>query len=80
MEFTFFQVSWIPFILTVLGSFYELLFKDRRYSLVFFSASSLGIIVFSLTHVSLCSDYFSYIQIYSAAGNELHLSSFLTID
>jgi hypothetical protein len=80
MEFTFFQVSWIPFIFTVLGSFYELLFKDRRYSLVFFSASSLGIIVFSLTHVSLCSDYFSYIQIYSAAGNELHLSSFLTID
>lgn len=69
MNLSIFEATWFVLLFTVLGTLFEVLYKDRIYGLISFFFSSLGVVLFSLSHVSLCSDYSSYKQIYTASLN-----------
>ncbi|MGC8451451.1 MAG: EpsG family protein [Cylindrospermopsis raciborskii] len=81
MTLSVFEATWFLLLFTVFGTLCELLYKDKKYSLITFFLSSLGVILFSITHVSICSDYSSYEQIYSSAFNgSINFSDVIGLD
>lgn len=81
MADSFLYLTWPILLFSILGYLYEGMYRSRRLSSLFFLISSSGVLLFSLTHVSLCSDYSSYKQIYDASRNiPLSLHSLVGLD
>lgn len=70
MEYTLFESTWPILLFSIVGVLFEICsVKDKGINSIIFLFSSVGIIVFSATHVSLCSDYGSYQQVFASRQN-----------